>query len=212
MNQTVRFNTNNYTNLSWSVEENIDPSFNTLIFTPQTSNTYNVTAYDAIGNTCFDEFEILISPLLDPFLEVVDNNVLHCDLVGYQYQWYLNGEAIEGEVYQDLSLFAFGSYTVELTDENGCKFMSRVHLYTKPNNIEELMDVLTISVNNNKLDIFFSYTHSTFNFILYDLNGKIIYKSEENSSFIINNIPNKGVYFLSIGDEFGISTRKIIIL
>lgn len=212
MNQTVRFNTNNYTNLFWSVEENADPSFNTLIFTPQTSSTYTVTAYDAIGNTCYDDFEILISPLLDPFLEVVDNNVLHCNLAGYQYQWYLNGEAIEGEVYQDLILFAFGSYTVELTDENGCKFMSRVHLYTKPNSIEELMEILTIAVKNNQLDICFPFTHSTLKFKLHDLNGKIIYESEENNSFIINNITNKGIYLLSIVDESGMLTRKIIIL
>ena len=47
---------------------------------------------------------------------------------------------------------------------------------------------------------------------LINFNGKIIYESEENNSFIINNITNKGVYLLSIDDESGMSTRKIIIL
>lgn len=55
---------------------------------------------------------------------------------GYTYQWYQNGAALAGETGSNYTATAFGTYHVDIIDENGCAFSSN-----------------TISVEDNCTDI-----------------------------------------------------------
>lgn len=51
-------------------------------------------------------------------------------VAGYTYQWYLNGVAIPGAVYQNDTITQPGNYTVEITNGNGCSNMSTAYAAT----------------------------------------------------------------------------------
>lgn len=212
LNESVSYIPTNTTSLDWSVDGNADPSFNTLIFVPEETSDYTVTATDQFGNSCSSTFTVYVSTVLDPFLDRIED-VLHCDLDGYQYQWYRNGEPIEGAIFQDLTLVEYGSYTVELTDELGCSYMSRVHLYTKPNSIEAFSEGVSLYQNQDYIRLEFSSILSTpVLFKLYDLNGKALLEKHAQNTFQITNDFSSGLYFLTLETTEGtLYSEKIII-
>lgn len=54
------------------------------------------------------------------FAQDPDNQTVLVATEGTAYQWYLNGEHLDGETGQTLSIEEEGNYSVEVTDENGC--------------------------------------------------------------------------------------------
>lgn len=212
LNESINYTPTNVTSLGWSVDANTDPSLNTLIFVPEETGEHTVTATDLVGNSCSSTFTVHISTVLDPFLERIEN-ILHCDLSGYQYQWFRNGESIDGAIFQDLTLTEYGSYTVELTDELGCSYLSRVHLYTKPNSIQSFSEGLIVYQSHDFIRLEFSSALiDPILLRLYDINGKIVSEKRSKNTFqIANNYPS-GLYFITLETTDGnIYSEKIII-
>lgn len=51
-------------------------------------------------------------------------DTLVCSVVATAYRWYVNGQPIVGATQRSLVVRSSGSYTVEITDSNGCRNMS----------------------------------------------------------------------------------------
>jgi hypothetical protein len=82
-------------------------------------------------------FSVIPSPVV-PVI-TVDGSVLTSS-VGPSYQWYLDGEVLEGEVAQTIEATVSGTYTVEFLATNGCATIS------------EGVDVIILSLSERSLD------------------------------------------------------------
>lgn len=66
------------------------------------------------------EFEVKVNPL--PSGEIaVDGNILRAPEGNFTFQWFRNGEPIDGAVLRTFTAQLMGEYSVELTGEAGCK-------------------------------------------------------------------------------------------
>ncbi|TNF28090.1 MAG: PKD domain-containing protein [Bacteroidetes bacterium] len=80
---------------------------------------YNVTVYNEFGceassaSFSFNEYSVTTPVITE------NNGQLNANVSGASYQWYLNGEPISGSTAQ-IPIQGQGSYTVEVTDANGC--------------------------------------------------------------------------------------------
>lgn len=66
------------------------------------------------------DFEVKVNPI--PKGEIaVDGNILRAPEGDYSYQWFRNGEKLEGSTSRTFTAQLMGEYSVELTSEAGCK-------------------------------------------------------------------------------------------
>jgi hypothetical protein len=80
---------------------------------------YNVTVYNEFGCESVSTTYIINEfPIIQPVI-TESNGELNANSSGAVYQWYLNGEPIGGNS-QQIVIQGTGSYSVELTDNNGC--------------------------------------------------------------------------------------------
>ncbi len=95
--------------------------------TPTTTTTYVVTGTDAA--TCIATDTVVVTVNASPMPVITYNNDSATTGSFASYQWYLDGAAISGATSQtmtsdDLASSGNGSYTVEVTDTNGCMGVS----------------------------------------------------------------------------------------
>ena len=108
-----------------------------------------------------------------PESEITETGALLTASEGASYQWYLNGEELEGATEQTLEAMADGMYSVEVTNENDCSTTS-----------EETMIVSVSELRGQKINLYPNpmFTSSTLEFgngekktvTLLDLQGRII--------------------------------------
>ncbi|MBL7778802.1 MAG: PKD domain-containing protein [Chitinophagales bacterium] len=91
----------------------------TATATPTFSSTYTVKVTDASG--CYGAMASVVVPVYDlPLPTIVQNaNTLNTQTFS-SYQWRLNGNDINGATAQNYTATQNGSYTVRVTDANGC--------------------------------------------------------------------------------------------
>ena len=112
-----------------------------ITVSPPMSTTYTVTVTDSKGCTDMDMVTVTVNSL--PIVTVSTEDVtefcfgesaLLTATSGFEtYQWYVNGELIEGAEDETYTATESGDYTVVVTDENGCN--------------DESDDAITIIVN-----------------------------------------------------------------
>lgn len=66
------------------------------------------------------DFEVKVNPLPEGEIEV-DGNILRAPEGDYTYQWFRNGEKLEGSTSRAFTAQLMGEYSVELTSTAGCK-------------------------------------------------------------------------------------------
>lgn len=133
------------------------------------------------------------------------------------YQWYLNGQAINGATSMTYNPTQSGIYVVRITDANGCVYRYSVgYKYVKPNSISD--------VNfSNEIDVYPNPTNDVINIKQNNLLG-------ENFEIVLNNLEGKnimslrnvyqidtkniaeGIYIMRIKTQNGIATKKIQII
>jgi hypothetical protein len=85
----------------------------------QNAGNYYVTVSDG-GNCSVESNHIAISVKPEPSISLsVDGDTLRC-YSGIAYQWYLNGDAITGATADSLIARTPGTYSVLITDTDGC--------------------------------------------------------------------------------------------
>lgn len=136
-----------------------------------------------------------------------------CSLAGYSYQWYLNGNPIPGATGQTLTITQPGTYTVTITDNNGCSSTSA------PFNVNTTdlanYSTGTIALYPNPSTGFFTLKSPDpiKTIILYDALGKEIIKLNGNNSTVIDlnfNVAD-GIYWLNVYTQQQLFIEKVLI-
>ncbi|TNE77125.1 MAG: T9SS type A sorting domain-containing protein, partial [Bacteroidetes bacterium] len=102
-------------------------------------------------------------------------------IAGTSYQWYFNGNIIPGATNQTHVANAGGEYFVEVTNALGCTGTSAVYTVSLANVEDILADRLSIYPNpaSNQLTVEVPESiQSSFNLVIYDHMGRIVYNEE----------------------------------
>lgn len=132
------------------------------------------------------------------------------------YQWYLNGDLINGATSQNFTPTQSGIYVVRTTDVNGCVYRySAGYSYsisTDINNFETKNVSIYPNPTTGIVDVDFNYQN--FNSVrinVYDMYGKTVMTSADNWRLDLSSLPN-GMYTLAISlDNKKPSYQKIIL-
>ncbi|MCW8896557.1 MAG: hypothetical protein OQJ96_05920 [Flavobacteriales bacterium] len=165
--------TGNWNSYYWSPGASINDT--NIVFT---GGSYTVQVTDANScSTVSDPFVVTVHPLPTPNISLQPNN----DLVSSETtgnQWYLNGVLISGATNQIYTPTVTGTYTVEVTDANGCVGISPPYVLT------------TVGINKHQLlsDVF-SYTNGRLTvhkgvWQLYDMTGRMVLNGSTGSYVI----------------------------
>lgn len=131
------------------------------------------------------------------------------------YQWFLNGTALNGATSDTLIATQPGSYTVQVTDINGCEALSPVSTVTSVG-IQQIDATMFISVFPNpnstgtwQLSVDNSLVGSKLD--IYDNDGRLVWQSEIRNpvSVIAPNLEG-GIYWLRISSANSSTVRKLV--
>lgn len=141
-------------NFYWQQNGNVINGANNALYTASESSYYSVTVEDSFGCSYESGQNLICESSFSPSIYVFENTFWTADSLGFSTQWFLNGVAIPGAntaVHQGVEM---GEYTIQLTDEYGCSYMSEVvaysdvdeqllaqHVLMYPNPVKDLLEV-----------------------------------------------------------------------
>ncbi len=130
------------------------------------------------------------------------------------YQWKRNGQNIPNAQDSVFHPVDYGSYQVEVTDTNGCIYLSNaINILLSVSPIEELYFSLSPNPASTQLTISISEEHNGSTLTLSDLTGRVVLKSEITnlkSEINIAEFPN-GVYLATLTTPNGQrAVRKVV--
>lgn len=89
-----------------------------ITVSPDENTTYNVTGVNQNDCASIASFDVTVYPLPEASFSQTEN--ILTALEGEAWQWFLNGELIDGATEQELQIFEDGNYSVEITNADGC--------------------------------------------------------------------------------------------
>lgn len=162
-----------------------------------------------------------VQPLEIEFSTANNTNVLSTNTEGESYQWFLNGEIIEGATGPSLILLETGIYELQITFVNGCVSSSGDieidELVLSTNTIEKLTSMKVLPIPSND---FLTLVLSTENFEQFDLRVTDISGKVQHTQAIevqglsefkldIQDYPS-GIYLLTIEDGLASQTVRFV--
>ena len=182
-------------------------------------NKYVVTATDSVGCSAKDSFVLVNIDTLDKPIIILSGDTLYT-AAGFSYQWKENDTDIAGANQVFYKLILAGSYTVEITDINGCKAISNnfdaiiTSLKNKNTDIQTFTLFPNPATNNLTLDIrFHAAKKSTLKII--NTIGQVVYSEQLQGKDLLKTISvqslPKGVYQLAIiTDDGQVSSQSFV--
>lgn len=148
---------------------------------------------------------VKILPSPNPVITGSGGTVLSTVLPYSYYQWYRNGIKMPGETNRDLYLSYNGSYTVEVTDENGCTSMSLPFEVMRPDlGIEEqninAKDILVYP--NPTKDIVTVDAPFAVYVSLKDITGRVVIASSKTNKLDLSGLSD-GLYIITVSNKDG---------
>ncbi|MES2622499.1 MAG: T9SS type A sorting domain-containing protein [Bacteroidota bacterium] len=185
---------------------------NSSCINAQLAGNYYVTVTDNTGCTAeSNRIAITVYPLPPVGISVNGDTLSVYDAV--TQQWYLNGSAIFGATSSTHVASQGGSYTVAVTDTNGCVAVSSPVLITDIDNVSEqdMVSVFRLTVDSWQLTVGSSWLGGVVE--LFDASGKVVFKSEiQNPTSEISPDVAKGIYLLHISSGKASVVRKLVSL
>ena len=190
--ESITLNASGTGTFLWSTGE----TTSSIVVTPAGTETYSLTASSSCGNAS-DNVTVTVNIPVAPV--ITDNGGTLNSTAGVTYQWYLNFTAIPGANNQEYTPTAEGTYTVEVTDANGCTAASEDYIfitigvadnaaffkvYPNPNS-----GIFTVATTENILDV-----------VIYNSLGEVVRKvagntAKANITVDISNVA-AGIYFV----------------
>lgn len=177
---------------------------------------YTAFAVNEYGCESFQEWIVSVNALPTPWIIVasvggISTNLLEAEypIMELDYQWYLNGIAIEGATLPFISAQVSGSYTLEATDDAGCSGMSLPIDFFVVGNEEINDDAISLYPNPAQefVNLRVSNAHIGLPYEVFDVAGRLIQSAiikNTNTLISLENL-HSGNYVVKVG-----SFRKMI--
>ncbi|MBC8464530.1 MAG: T9SS type A sorting domain-containing protein [Bacteroidetes bacterium] len=203
-----------YASFVWSQNSNVINGVNGASYTASVSGYYSVAVTDGYGCSYTSGQTLVCVEDFKPSIFSYENIFWTSDSVDVTIQWYLNGSAISGAtnaVHQGSDL---GYYTVQVTDEFGCSYMSDVLTYTS---VEEQLFAQKINLFPNPTKDYVTVeigipSVSTLKVEVSDLLGRQVksvrYKSAP-YQLDLSDLEN-GIYLLNLSFDGNKISRKVV--
>ena len=154
---------------------------------------YTIVFETELGCDSIVQVELSVWPLPQPTV-VANNNLLETVDTYAAYQWYLNGNPIDGANEPSWEATETGIYTVEVTNTEGCIGVSPAYSFVL-SSLDELTNWGITVFPNPMNDILFIHGFEAGDYIdLLDVNGHVLIKNLEERTKV-DTLPS-GVYFL----------------
>lgn len=177
--------------------------------------THSVTVFNEFGCEAVSaSFNVNEFAVTQPVIS--DNNgQLDANVVGTDYQWYLNGDPISGNS-QQIPIQGSGVYTVEVTDNNGCTSVSDPYEVTLVGISEQEENGISIWPNpvSDVLNIQVASDAKNYWIELFSTDGKLIGRSGQSDGTSLHRIDlsalANGVYVIRYFDNSSTQEYRII--
>lgn len=200
-------------NYEWSPAVAISSSFGEVITAnPPTTTTYTLIGQSAAGCVSEIDFTLIVNPRPDiPQINEDVPGLLSTD-EGFTFQWFLNGNAIDGAIDSEYSPLEDGSYQVEITDDKGCKRMSNSFNFEGSVSFETIFsDQITLAPNPASNFVQVNGLNHQFEYEIIQLDGKVVKVGSSNNGLINTTFLAKGIYFIKVGFDQYTAVKRLVI-
>jgi PKD repeat protein len=162
---------------------------------PQTT-VYTLTGTNAQGCSSAIDFTVQVYPNPpQPQISLQSQDVLVASN-GTGYQWYLNGNPINGAVFQEFSPQQSGNYTVEVFDSNGCSSNSEAFNYDSNILSQDLILNTAPFIYPNPAEGLIQIAHvsGSFTYSIFASDGKLVMSGQSDKNAIDLNGVAPGIY------------------
>lgn len=210
----------NADSLIWSVNNNwtvaSGQGTNSVTLLPASgSTTISVSAYNTCGVSTPQTLTVTV--LDTPTVTInAQTNQLTSQTSGVAYQWYLDGNILNGENGISITPAQSGNYAVEVTDANGCSGLSQTLNFIYNGLEETSFNSFSISPNPNttgNLHLTLTQPANKLQLKIIDVTGKEVLAQYITSSVADLNIAtlSKGMYLLTLTGEGRNIREKLLI-
>ena len=218
--QAATLTANGATSYSWSNSLGTGNPKTTLVLTSNASYTVTGTA-DGCTNTATST--VTVKPVPGMPIITQRNDTLFCSVAGASYNWYKNGVFFApATLVPSVKISQSGTYSVEVVGANACTSLRSVNFSASitavRNNKFDIKYAILPNPSNGMFDLAITSTaNKSYQIKLYNVSGQLIMTDEinlragQNTKHINVSGIEKGVYFLSLIGEDGISTQSILI-
>lgn len=197
---------------STTTSGNQDPSG--ICYPTAGSYTVTLTAGNGQGSSTHT---MNITVNANPSTPVITQNVgVLSTSGGISYQWFLNGNPISGANASSYTPTSNGSYTVEISDANGCTSVSSAFAFNSLSVDENSWNEITLQPNPSQGSFKISGCKNLLpeKITILSREGKLVYSKsiQSESDLTISNFNlSPGVYFVAMKFESGNAVKKLLI-
>jgi PKD repeat protein len=178
-------------------------SGSTKTVSPATTTTYTVTGSNGIACEAQQTVTVTVNPSPNVPNIVQNGNELSAQVAGsFTYQWYLNGNALPGETNSTIQINTSGTYSVMITDNNGCSSNSsnfNAQLGSVLENTDQQINIYP-NPNSGSFHIDLPEGVELSDLMVTDAYGKLVnteYSTSGTGIFVNLSSIARGVYFLN---------------
>ncbi len=167
-------------------------------------------------NTCgiTPETALSVAPKPAPPVSIIQNgNMLSLSSTGISYQWYMNGEIIDGATEDTYTATASGVYHAVVEYDNGCQ-STAPQLAVFVTSTGDIRDITSISIYPNPVsnELYLRDIEGAIRYQIIDFTGKMVANaSAMNSSVGVSTLSN-GVYVIRIEQNDQIYQGRFVVL
>lgn len=188
------------------------------IANPTVTTSYTVTVTDG-SCTATDVVVVNVNPL-PPMPVVTQNGNVLTSTSGVTYQWYMNGNPVNGETNQTYTIIQSGNYAVCITDANGCMACSvpinvvlssvgdlslnMFNVFPNPNYGQFELTFDLVNIDDYSIELTNGIGQVVFSEALDDFNGHY------SRNFNISQY-GAGIYLITIKNNNGRAVKRIVI-
>ncbi|MEZ5172350.1 MAG: S8 family serine peptidase [Bacteroidia bacterium] len=215
LGQSAEITASGATNYSWSPQSILSSASGSVVqATPDETSTLTLSGTNANG--CTNSFQFVIQvydiPQIPEAIQTGVNELTAPD--AFAYQWYFEGNPIEGGTFQTYSPSQSGNYSVEVFNQNGCSSISEEVNFD--DNVLDLSaissDPISIYPNPARDYIYISKLGVKNQYSLFSSDGKLISEGNLQANSLFVGDFEGGIYHLLISGNSGQTHLRFVLI